>query len=189
MHFIDKKQAENRLKCTKLHFLTFLNKFFLTFILTKRKKMKKLPLLLWFLLIGFNAITAQETEIKLSKSIKENTILSSNNIYHIGNILAIDKGVTLTIEEGVSFKTKNGKDLKIILSKTANLIINGSKDAPIKIITDKDQEANIIIQKSQMDQKIAYKNFPIVLKVENPELPLLPSSQLRLEITSINKGF
>lgn len=81
--------------------------------------------------------------ILLPKIIRENTELTTDNLYIINKTISINKDVELIINEGVQIQFYAGDDESVYGKKTevcvknyGNLIINGTKEKPVKIFPE-----------------------------------------------------
>ena len=122
-------------------------------------------ILTFFMLINFTIGLAQESEIDIENVFDKDSTLAKETIYKVNGDILVHDGVTLTIEEGVIFKSEKIVNFKI--ASNAKVVIAGSYDLPVKAFRSGIPDKFVFqILSDENNKMVNYEYF----KIENPTI-------------------
>jgi len=117
------------------------------------------------MLINFTIGLAQENEIDIENVFDKDSTLAKETIYKVNGDILVHDGVTLTIEEGVIFKSEKIVNFKI--ASNAKVVIAGSYDLPVKAFRSGIPDKFVFqILSDENNKMVNYEYF----KIENPTI-------------------
>ena len=116
-------------------------------------------------LFSSTILLAQQEEKEIENIFNVDSTLAKETIYKVNGDILVHDGVTLTIEEGVIFKSEKIVNFKI--ASNAKVVIAGSYDLPVKAFRSGIPDKFVFqILSDENNKMVNYEYF----KIENPTI-------------------
>ncbi len=150
-----------------------------------------ISLLVIVLLVIFPSLAQSTAAVSLASTIDKDMTLAKNTTYIIEDQLHVSKGAVLTIEEGVTLKSKKAPKIVIVIDNGSRVHAAGSADNPIKAATEIATEENSIIE---MRSSLSFNNATIANDfkynaIEHPTILVNETPFIDTKISSVDTDF